>query len=766
MAGVGPGTRPMNAPLSHIESSDASHASEGGPPYEDDDPRSIDPLSRLLGLVSIVRRRFAVVAVVAALGVAGAALAIKLLPPRYRAQATILLHMAGPQVLDKVQGVSDDEEERRTGYRDYYQTQRRIMQSRAVAERALDELGLAHDPVFLGIDATPQGPARDELAAKIDPVERLRDLVSVGEVRNSRVVEIEIQYPDADVAAEIANAVADAYLWHVQTTRTRLGRDAEDALSKEKATSQERLESAEKAFVEFKQRNAIGSIDQLERHTSEGILALDQHAKSIEAERIRLQSLFEEAQRLHEAGDLAAASLLSDPDSALATGMRKEKTEAAQAFAEVEIEYGPKHAEHRKARRRLELIDAGIENEADELLTSIEARLNVARKAERRLAASMGRERERSLRVTELEREYRRLEREAEAAADEYRYIARRDAEIGITNRVEEHGIEILDRATPPTAPEFPRKLVLLAFGLGLGLGVGVLAALMIDARDERIRGIVDLERAVTPFGLPVLGGLPRLPAAERMSAGNVRAQRRQRDMYAHLFPRSLMAERCRGIRTSLEFGARAGAIRSLMVTSPGAGEGKSSTTVNLALSLCQSGKRVLLVDADLRRPRIHQVFAGVRAHPSAGLSTVLAGEHSLEDALLAAPEDAPAGLDVLPSGPIPGNPAELLETAAFGRLLDDVRDRYDVVIVDTPPVLPVADPLIVARQIDAVIVVGRVGTTTRTEVHGAIAQLARGDTNIVGVVLNEVEPRPDRYQDAAYYVYREVEPESAAEPA
>lgn len=742
-----------------------AHMPPGARPEEE--AAHSDVLAQVMRLLAILRRRWLVVGVTTTLCLAAAALAIMLLQPRWSATASVVLHMSGPQVLDKIKGVAEDAEGRVLGYREYYQTQRTIMQSRAVAERALAELGLARDPVFLGIDDVESEEERQALADLIDPVQRLRELTHVQEVRGSRVVEISAEYPDPEVAAEIANALADAYIAHVQRSRSRVGEEAKDNISAERKKANEELLAAETELEDFKRDNEITSISLSDRQNviTQDILTLSAKAKDAEGERTALSNMLTEAKRLHAAGNLAAANLLPEEDRALFEKLRTEQLDAEQTFEDVDVEFGPKHEEHRKAKRRLDLVNARIEREATNLIASLESKLTAARNTERDLGRSLARENQKALRLGELERRYRELEREAKASAENYLVVARRDTEIAITNRVEAEGIEILDRATVPTAPVFPPKLLLLALGLVSGLGLGALLAISIDFRDHRIRGLLDLERSLAGFGLPVLGQLPLLPADTRLGIGNQRAQRRQRDLYAHLFPQSLMAERCRGVRTALTFAQGREPVGSIMITSPSSSEGKSSTAINLALSFCQAGKKVVLIDADMRRPRIHHIFAAPVENEELGLASLLSERASLDDALLPAPEDAPENLTVLPCGEIPDNPAELLEGPGFRRLLGELRERFDLVVVDSPPVLPVTDPLILAGQADAVVLVTRCDSTTRGELQRALAQLGQADANIMGVILNEVDTRQERYDyHGDYYTYRA--PATGSDPA
>jgi len=729
-----------------------------GSPRPEDEAAHADVLAQVMRVLTILRRRWLVVAVTTTLCLAAAALAIMLLQPRWRATASVVLHMSGPQVLDKVKGVAEDAEGRVLGYREYYQTQRTIMQSRAVAQRALAELGLAKDPVFLGIDDVESEAEREVLAEQIDPVERLRELTHVQEVRNSRVVEISAEYPDPVVAAEIANAVSDAYIAHVQRSRSRVGEEAKDNISVERDKALDKVQTAEKALEDFKRDHEITSISLSDRQNviTQDILTLSTRAKDAEAKRIELKNMLEQAKQLHAAGNLAAANLLPEEDRGLFEKLRTEQLDAEQEFEAVDVEFGPKHEQHRKAKRRLDLINGRIEREASNLIASLESNLQAARDTERDLGSSMKRENDKALRLGGLERGYRELEREATATAEDYLLVARRDTEIAITNRVEAEGIEILDRATVPTLPVFPPKLLLMALGLVAGLGLGGLLAISIDFRDHRIRGLLDLERALASFGLPVLGQLPLLPADNRLGLGNVRAQRRQRDLYAHLYPQSLMAERCRGVRTALTFAQGREPVGSIMITSPSSSEGKSSTAINLALSFCQANKTVVLIDADLRRPRIHHIFPGPVENEELGLAGLLTETADLDHALLPSPDDAPDNLTVLPCGSIPGNPAELLDGPGFRRLLVDLRERFDLVLIDSPPVLPVTDPLILAGVADAVVVVTRCDSTTRGELQRALGQLSQADANIMGVILNEVDTRQERYDYGGdYYTYR-----------
>ncbi len=727
------------------------HASAG-------DPASA--VGQLLHLMGVLRRRWLVWAATTALCVLAAGLVLRALPPRYQAGATLVLHQGGPQVLDKVRGVVEDGPAEGKGYDAYYQTQRAIMGSRTVAERALERLGLLGDPDAL---READGPLHSA-PPTADAVERLQRLVSIREVRGSRVVEIVAEHPDPQRASDLANAMADAYLDHVHGSRRSLGKQAEDDLAKERRAAQARLDQAEQALHAFKGEHGITSISLSDRQNviTQDVLTLSTRAKEAEAEHIHLGSVLKEAEQHKEAGDTLAALLLLAPGEASIERLRAEHVEARAAFRTADIELGPKHAEHRAAAQRLREAERDVERELVARLASLRSRVAAARRTEQRLGGALGREHERALALGTLEQRHHALVRDAKTAEEEFLLIARRDTEVSLTNRVETESIEPLDRATVPATPSFPHRGVALGLGAALGLGLGFVLALVVDARDQRIRDVPDVERALHEHPLPVLGQLPALRGDPALRRGDAREQQRARDLYVHRFPGSLTAERCRGIRTSLAFVQGSASRRALMVTSPGAAEGKSSVATSLALSLCQADKRVVIVDADLRRPRLHEAFGPSEAlAASPGLSALLRGEASLDEVIVSAPSGAPSNLDVIPCGEPPERPAELLESPALARMIEDLRARYDVVLIDTPPVLPVADPLLVARVVDGVVLVPRVGRTTRGQLVRTVSLLRRADARVMGIVLNEVDERRDDGYGSAGYGYRS--PSSAA---
>jgi capsular exopolysaccharide synthesis family protein len=315
--------------------------------------------------------------------------------------------------------------------------------------------------------------------------------------------------------------------------------------------------------------------------------------------------------------------------------------------------------------------------------------------------------------------------------------------------------VRVVDRALRPSYPIRPSIKNNTVGGLAAGLALGVALAILLSRLDRRIKTVQQAEG----FGFPVLGILPRLPSDEPRKK---RPPRRRpdaapaavlhspaRDLLVHTHPTSEAAECCRSIRTNLTFMSVDEPLRTLVVTSGHPEEGKTTVIVSLAISLAQSGKKVLLVDTDLRRPQLHRAFD---LDPSVGITSVLAGSTKLRAAAF---ETQVPGLSLLPVGPVPPNPAELLHSRPFAALVAEVRERFDVVLFDSPPANVVTDAAIVAPQVDAAIIVVKADRTTRDSLRTTLRQLGDVAANVVGLVFNDVDLSARGRFAAGYYRYR-----------
>jgi capsular exopolysaccharide synthesis family protein len=323
-----------------------------------------------------------------------------------------------------------------------------------------------------------------------------------------------------------------------------------------------------------------------------------------------------------------------------------------------------------------------------------------------------------------------------------YGIIATRQKEIDITGPMKTNNVRVLERAVVPGIPVRPRPVQNLLLGLLIGLGTGVGLAFVIEALDNTLKTQADVEQVL---GVPVVGLVPIIgapPAGEAAEAGD---HLRERDLGVFLDPKSVAAECCRSIRTNILFMSPDRPLRTMVVTSPSPQEGKTTTAINLAITMAQAGGRVLLVDTDLRRPRIHRAFGMKNV---IGISNAIVGEKTIEEVVF---QSVVPNLDICPCGPLPPNPAELLHTRKFKDLMAECGRRYDRVIFDSPPTSAVTDPVIVGHLADGVVLVVRAGHTTREAALFARRQLEDAKAQLLGCIINQVNPTDPYYN----YYYR-----------
>jgi capsular exopolysaccharide synthesis family protein len=306
-------------------------------------------------------------------------------------------------------------------------------------------------------------------------------------------------------------------------------------------------------------------------------------------------------------------------------------------------------------------------------------------------------------------------------------------AQMQVSGATDTGNVVLVAPAQTPVSPSSPKPLQDSLLGLAVGLALGLGAAFLRDSLDERLTSKEATEHA---------GGVPVLAMTALVTTW-----RRQNPLIITLTePNSPAAESFRSLRTSLQFARQEQQIRSLVLTSPGVGEGKTSTLANLGVVFAQAGERVVLVSCDLRRPRIGAFF-GLDEHE--GLSSVLLDQQTLEEAVLPVPGSD--RLSLLPAGPVPPNPAELLDSARTGDIFARLRDQYDLVLIDSPPVLPVTDAAILSRYADATLMLAAAGQTRRSDLHRAVEKLDQVGTTILGTVLNKVTRQTGRYYGYTY---------------
>lgn len=621
--------------------------------------------------------------------------------------------------------------------REFFETQNRIIRSRSVAERVVRLFGLHEDPDFHRIAHDQQhawAGASVEATAQI-----LQSRLSVEPEERTRLVEISVRDPNPARAARLANAVADAYVERTIEERLSSTVSALEWLGEQLDTLRRQLNESELALHEFNSTMAV-SIEARQEIVSAEIQHFDEALTEARTQRIEL------AARLQRLRSLLRDATVDDQAAALADvstiGTLREELRTALAEREgLAVRYGPAHPRMTELDARINELRSQVSAEVNAIVRAAEADHAQVQATERGLRQALDEAQAAGLELNLREIEYERLNRERENNAKIYNLVLQRSTETDLTRMLRITHVSVVDTALVPSHPVSPNLPLNALGGMLAGLALGVALAFGHSRLDRRVKNAEDIEQ----HGVAVLGALPILGSGSgRAGRGRRRDRRRPKrhegDLIAHTQPMSGFAENCRNIRTNLTFMAADRALRTIVVTSSDPEEGKTTVAINLSVSLAQSGRRVLIVDADLRRPRVHLAF-GISA--SVGVTSIVSGAKTFEDCVSAT--DVP-GLAVLPSGPIPPNPAELLHNRRFAEIIARATELYDVIVFDSPPVSVVTDASIIAPQVDGVVFVVKAHMTTRDAVRAVVRQLRTVGAHILGAVINGFDERRERY--------------------
>lgn len=656
--------------------------------------------------------------------------------------------------------------------REYYETQYRVARSRGVAEGVVRRLGLQHDPDFMNVPRERRQGWRSTSIA--EAANALIGRVRVEPVKESRLMNVIVEDRSPRRAQLLANTLADVYIQRNLDHRLGATRDAVRWLSNQLDDLRDNLSRSEDALQSFRREHNIVSENFADHRNILGnrIARLSDALTESQTRRFGLAARVAEIQRaerdvsrlLDDAGagaDLGAGtderarwhrqvseamSRLTAPEflsSGVLSTLRTQFESAQRDEAALEPRYLPRALELRAARARTNNVALMFRAEVRNIAGAAEAELRSVTRSESNVRSELNMAQRQAVELNQQEMIYARLARERENHAKLYGIVLERATEGNLMRDLQVNNMSVLDYALLPVLPIKPRVAVSLGVGAVAGLVLGVLAALLAVQADRTVRSRQDIEEILHAT---CLGYLPAV------SGRGMRNQYKYQygdtpqnmspienvDLVVHSHPSSMVAEMARGIRTNLLFSAPDKPFQTIMVSSASPREGKTFTAVTLAITLAQSGKRTVLIDADLRRPRVHRVFG---ERPPVGLTSVLIGEASLDEATM---ELEVPNLQVLPCGPLPPNPAELLHSQKFLDLLALLREKYDRIVIDSPPINAVTDGLVLGPQTDGVVLVLRARQTRRDHAADVLRQFRSLGTRVIGCVLNSVDMRDE----------------------
>ena len=698
--------------------------------------------------LQLLRKRLWLIAAVAVVAVGLGATYALLAAPVYRASGTLHIDTATPRVLGDVKEVVELGAGDYWSSKEFLETQYKILTSRDVLGRVVEKLGLDRDLEFLGLAEIRDVEERNELLAKTDPVEVLEERVRVEPVKNSQLVGVAVEDTDPARAAELANAIMDAYVARNLDRRLEGTRSASDWLSEQTQDLKGKLEASELALYDFKKDQDIlsTSLEDRQNIISQRLVSLNDSLTRALGRKVELEAALaeaEQARKLRPDDPFWPASLAKVAGLKLMDDLRLELSKVENEVAAAREQYLEKHPKRAAAEERLASVKQRIADEMATVVRSIESEYREALGTEKRLTALIEGVKREAFELNKKEIDYKKLKREEENNQRLYEMVLSRLKEADLTALLKANNVRKLEAAQVPQLPVKPRKAIVLLLSLLLGLGAGVGLAYLLEVLDSTLKHEEDVERVL---GVPFLGMLPTAGEEGAKKAKPDRSDDPTRDLFILHHPKSAVAECARAIRTNLLFMSPDRELKRFLVTSSGPQEGKTTTAIHTAIVMAQAGSRVLIVDTDMRKPRVHRAFG---VGNDVGISSLIVGEARFEDAIKGT--QVP-GLDVLPCGPIPPNPAELLHTERFREVLAQLSERYDRVVFDTPPLMPVADAAVLATQVDGVLLVTRFKKTGREMALRALRSLKDVNATVLGAVMNDVDLESREYD---YYYSR-----------
>jgi len=713
-------------------------------------------------LAVLAKRRWTLAAVFFLTVVATAVLTFSA-TPIYLAQSAIIIEKENPNLLSIQEVLAVD-----TTDTDYYQTQYQLIESRAVAREVVRRLDLGATAEFnppprtdmlhlavnwwKGVFADALGWVSGLLrhdngrfpvpprAAAVEPDAGLTsafiERVQVAPVKNSRMVHVGVEAADPELAARMANTLVAAYIDHTLETKLTAAKDAVRWLGQRIDEERKKVESSELALLRYKEENGITAemTAGAEQITAQKLAELESQVIEARSRRVEAETRYQQAAAL--AGAPGALDAIPEVmDNELVRQIKRLEVDLYNRLSEYAGKYGANHPKVVAARAELKELATRKRQEVERVVEALRNEYQLATAREQTLEKALEDQRQENLALGRKAVRLTVLQRQAESTRHMYDLLIKRFKETSLTEEMRHGNVRVVDPAEIPGAPVAPnkRRNLLLAVVVGLMAGAGL--CFFIEYLDNSIKVPDDVK---AHLGIPYLGPVP---AAEGLKS-------RRDDLVVQRAPKSPVSESFRGIRTGIQFSSADRPPQVILVASADRSEGKTFVACNLAATLAGGAAPVAIVDADMRKPRVHRLYGLDR---EIGLANYLTGAAGLDDVLTPTPD---GNLAAVLCGPVPPNPSELLNSERLRALIDALKKQCRYVVIDSPPLSAVADAAMLATVADGVLLVVKAGDTPRQVVRSALEQLRAVRAPILGAVLNGVVMGRDNYYYYQYYYY------------
>ena len=682
------------------------------------------------------------------------------LTPIYRAAATMLFEQKQSQVvsIEQLYGVEGSGN-------DYLQTQFELLKSRSLAERVVRELNLTVHPEFdprqrpeplinfsfsdlisgLNIDKLIPGTMPSELEQTEEDLEDLifdsvtrafMKRITIQQLGKSQLVEVQVDMADKVLAARAANALASGYIESQLEARLEMSSSATAWMNSRMGELRTKLQEAEAVLQAYREKENLVDIGGVSTISAAELASTSNRMVDARRNRAEAESMYRQVQSMRNAGWERLASISAVLGDPLIQQFKANEAKAKSKVDELSKRYGTRHPAMEAARTELAAAQASLRGQVEQVVAGIERNYQLAVANENSLRSSVNANKAQIQDISRKEFKLRELQREVDSNRALYDTFVTRLKEASATSDLDTATARIVDRATIPTAPVKPKKALIVVLATFLAGLVGVGLVLLLEALNNTFKSTEEIENTLN---LPVLGLLPLVSKADRSQVANL----------FNTDSNKSFSESIRTIRTGVVLSAMEEPHKILVVTSSVPGEGKSTVAANLAYALGQM-ENVLLIDADMRRPTLAKNFGFPVGTP--GLANLIAGTAKLEECIKNVD-----GVDMLSAGSVPPNPLELLSSPRFAEVIQYLREKYDRVIIDSPPTQAVSDALVLGTLANALIYVIRSESTAKPLVVKGIGQLLQSNAPVTGIVLNQVDIKKamkNGYNYGGYYDY------------
>jgi polysaccharide biosynthesis transport protein len=689
--------------------------------------------------------------------------------PIYNATSRIVIEKENPNLVSIQEVMAVDS----TGT-DYYQTQYKIIESRTVAREVIRRMDLENSTEFFPaprddfvsniknwvketIDSWKAWvssllQAGDQTGLETDSgngnlnselVSTFIGRINVEPIRNSRLVDVSMEAKDPALAAEMVNELVRTYIDQNLELKLVAAKDAVKWLSQRIEEERKKVETAENALLSYKEVNEIITdfSSDAEKITAQKLASLNNQVVETESQRVEAETRYQQAMSLEKTPDMLD-SIPEVLENQLVQEIKKMEVSIYSRMSELSKKYGQNHPQMVAVKSELEDLKKRKALEAQRIVSSLRNEYKLAVARENSLKKAFLLQKKESLDMNKKAVQYNALQRNAESSRHMYELLIKRFKETSLTEEMKTGNIRVIDAAEMQLQPVKPKKKLnlLLAMVVGLTLGIGL--AFFMEYLDNTIKIPDEIKDYLK---IPYLGPVPVIN-----EKGSGSGKEKRLGLIVERSPKATASESFRGIRTNILYSSADSAPQVLLVSSSGPAEGKTTCASNLAVTMAQAGSKVLLIDCDMRRPRVHKIFDLER---DKGMSSILVGSSSLTETLV---PSGIANLDIIPAGPVPPNPAEIIGSTKMKQLIEGLRKKYKRIIIDSPPITAVTDSVVLAQAVDGVILVIKAGETPRQIVQNGLMQLQAANAHILGAVLNGVDAGKDSYYyyQYSYYYY------------